>query len=90
MSQVDQYVQKAVTVSASAPVREAAEQMQKEGVGFVVVVAEDGHPLGLLTDRDLALRVVATGREAGITPTSAVMSHPADQVDYSSSPSCYI
>jgi signal-transduction protein with cAMP-binding, CBS, and nucleotidyltransferase domain len=76
VSQLEQYLQKAVTVPASAPVREAAERMQNEGVGFVVVLADDGHPIGLVTDRDLALRVVGTAREAGMTPTSAVMSNP--------------
>jgi signal-transduction protein with cAMP-binding, CBS, and nucleotidyltransferase domain len=76
MSQIKQYLQKAVTVPASAPVREAAQRMRSEGVGVVVVLADDGHPVGLVTDRDLALRVVGMEREAGITPTSAVMTHP--------------
>lgn len=74
MSQLKQYLKKAVSVPPDAPVREAAERMRSEGVGYVVVQAEDGHPVGIVTDRDLTLRVVAAGREAGITPVSAVMS----------------
>jgi CBS domain-containing protein len=69
-----QYLKKAVTVSTDTPVRDAAELMRSEGVGYVVVQAEDGHPIGIVTDRDLTLRVVAAGREAGGTPVSAVMS----------------
>jgi signal-transduction protein with cAMP-binding, CBS, and nucleotidyltransferase domain len=74
MSQIEHYLKKAVTVPTDAPVRAAAEQMRGEQVGYVVVLAEDGHPVGIVTDRDLTLRVVAAGREAGITPVSAVMS----------------
>jgi signal-transduction protein with cAMP-binding, CBS, and nucleotidyltransferase domain len=74
MSQIVHYLKKAVTVPADAPVREAAERMRSDGVGYVLVLAEDGHPVGIATDRDLTLRVVAAGRETGITPVSAVMS----------------
>jgi CBS domain-containing protein len=74
MSQVKQYLKKAVTVSTDTPVRDAAGLMRSEGVGYVVVQVEDGHPVGIVTDRDLTLRVVAAGREAGVTPVSAVMS----------------
>jgi CBS domain-containing protein len=85
MSQIKPYLQKAVTVAASAPVREAARCMRSEGVGFVVVLADDRHPVGLVTDRDLALRVVRVEREAGVTPTSAVMSHPPVVVSFTDS-----
>jgi CBS domain-containing protein len=76
MAQVEHYQKGVITVATDAPVREAAECMLMQGVGCVVVLAEDGHPVGVVTDRDLAVRVVAAGREAGITPVSAVMTHP--------------
>lgn len=43
-------------------VREAAQAMDKEGVGCLVVVDEREHPQGIVTDRDLVLRVLRRGR----------------------------
>lgn len=42
---------------------EAARMMRDENIGCVVV-AEDDRPLGIVTDRDLVLRVMAPGGEA--------------------------
>lgn len=41
--------------------RTAAQRMQQRRVGCVVVVDREDRPIGILTDRDLALRVVAPG-----------------------------
>ena len=51
-----------VTASPDAPVREMAVVMRECNVGSVVLVQGDGEPVGLITDRDLALSVVAAGR----------------------------
>lgn len=56
-----------------ATCQEAAQVMRDEGVGSVVV-AEEARPLGIVTDRDLVLRVMAAGREAGKTRLREVMS----------------
>jgi CBS domain-containing protein len=50
------------TVGADASVQEVAQVMKSEDVGVVPVV-EDGEPVGLITDRDLALRVLAEGED---------------------------
>jgi CBS domain-containing protein len=55
-------------------VAEAARIMRDQRVGCVVVV-RDGHPLGLLTDRDLALRVVADGSDPKRTLVSDVLTY---------------
>lgn len=47
-----------VSVRATAPVREAAEAMRDHDIGDVVVV-NDGLVSGVVTDRDLAVRVLA-------------------------------
>jgi len=47
-----------VTASTETAVAEIAEQMADERVGSVVI-AEDEKPVGIVTDRDLALRCVA-------------------------------
>jgi CBS domain-containing protein len=54
-----------VTAPASAAVREVAELMRERNVGSVVLVEEDGAPAGVITDRDLAVSVLADGRDPG-------------------------
>jgi len=81
MRAVEHYVKNVVTVPSAAPAPEIADAMRDQGVGCVIVVAEDGHPVGIVTDRDLTLRVIAEGRMAGQTPASAIMSHPLRTVN---------
>ncbi len=52
---------------------EAARRMRIEGVGSVVV-SEKGRPLGVVTDRDLAVRVIAAGLDPEKVPLREVMS----------------
>ena len=76
-------------VTPGATIREAAQVMQRENVGIVPVVEEKSTKrlVGVVTDRDIAIRVVAEGRDAG-TRVSEVMSAsrittctPDDNVD---------
>ena len=54
---------------------QAAELMQKEDVGLVPIVSDDGKKLiGVLTDRDITLKVVAAGRDPRSTAVTEVMS----------------
>jgi len=54
---------------------EAAELMQREDVGLVPVIADDGRKLiGVITDRDIVLKVVAAGRDPRSTAVTEVMS----------------
>jgi CBS domain-containing protein len=51
--------------------------MRDRNIG-AVVVARDEVPLGIVTDRDLAVRVLAEGRDAENVPLEVVMSpYPA-------------
>ena len=59
---VRRFEQEVVRVMADEPVVEVARRMRDSRVGCVVIV-RDGKPLGILTDRDLALRVLAEGRD---------------------------
>jgi len=63
--------------SPDESVREAARRMQKADVGTLVVVDGERRPLGVLTDRDVALRCVAEGRDPERTPVAALMTAPA-------------
>ncbi|MGE5690085.1 MAG: CBS domain-containing protein [Pseudomonadota bacterium] len=68
------------TVQASTPIVEAARIMKQEDVGPVPVV--DGATLaGIVTDRDIVLRVVAEGRDPQATTVAEVMSSALVTVD---------
>jgi CBS domain-containing protein len=60
-------------VDAGKPVAEAAKMMKDEDVGLAPIVEGD-KLVGTLTDRDIAVRVVAEGRDPGSTPVSEVAS----------------
>jgi len=51
------------TISPAATCAAAARQMRDARMGSLVVV-ESGQPIGMLTDRDLVVRVVAAGLDA--------------------------
>lgn len=63
-------------VTADATVREAAQLMRQEDVGIVPVVEKgaDRKLVGVVTDRDIAIRCVADGRDGGSCRVSDVMS----------------
>ncbi len=45
-------------------VRDCARLMKEESIGFVPICNAKGEPVGAITDRDLAIRVLADGRPA--------------------------
>jgi CBS domain-containing protein len=54
---------------------DAAELMRREDVGVVPVVSEDGRKLiGVVTDRDLVIKVLAEGRDPRSTAVTEAMS----------------
>lgn len=61
------------TLPPEAPCREAAQLLRDERVGCVVV-SEEGRPLGIVTDRDLVVRVMASGLDPDKTPLRDIMS----------------
>ena len=60
----DVMTESVVTAAPERTVREIAELMRERNVGSVVLVAGE-RPVGFVTDRDLALSVIADGREFG-------------------------
>jgi len=61
-----------VTGTSDETVSDAAETMREENVGSLVVVEKD-EPVGIVTDRDITVRVVSEGRDPGATTVGDVM-----------------
>jgi signal-transduction protein with cAMP-binding, CBS, and nucleotidyltransferase domain len=74
---------KIATVSPEETVRAAASRMEEDDVGTLVVVEpyKTDRAVGILTDRDLAIRCVAHGFSPESTSVSQVMSSPVHTVD---------
>jgi signal-transduction protein with cAMP-binding, CBS, and nucleotidyltransferase domain len=62
-----------VTASPDAKVTEVAELMNDTNVGCVVITSDDECPIGIVTDRDIVVRVVAEGRDPKKTAIEEVM-----------------
>lgn len=60
-------------VDANESVQVAAERMNSRNVGTLIVLDGDLHPIGVVTDRDLAIRVLAKGRDPIQTLVEDVM-----------------
>ncbi|MFD5393234.1 CBS domain-containing protein [Streptomyces sp. NPDC127097] len=69
----------AVTVPLGTQLREVARRMEEYGVGCVVVT-DGGTMQGIVTDRDLAVRMLAAGLDAE-DRVDAVMTLPVITVD---------
>ncbi len=65
--------------STAAPgdsLRAAAQEMEKRGVGCLVVVDGTEQPIGMITDRDIALGVLREGLDPEDTAVERVMHEP--------------
>ena len=67
------------TCEPQSNVTEAAQMMEREGVG-AIPVCENGRLEGIVTDRDIAVRVVAGGRDPRQTKIGDVMTRDPDCV----------
>ena len=71
-----------VTIHRDATVEDAARMMRASHIGDVVVVdpADTRKPVGIITDRDIAVEIVAQGLAPVQTTVGAVMSTPVVSV----------
>ncbi|UCE76625.1 MAG: CBS domain-containing protein [Gammaproteobacteria bacterium] len=60
------------TIAPGATVKDAARTMHDLHIGSLPVV-ENGQLVGIITDRDICCRVVATGRDAVMTQVKEIM-----------------
>jgi CBS domain-containing protein len=68
------------TVESDSPIVEAARLMRDEDVGLIPIV-ESGRLVGTITDRDIALRVVAEGKSSDETRVADVASRELVTID---------
>ncbi len=75
-----------ITLPADRPVTDAAMAMKENHIGDVIVMT-DGKMCGVVTDRDIVVRVIAQGREPQTTKLGDICSRdvasvgPDDEVD---------
>jgi len=66
---------KLVVFGPEAPVRDVARAIESNHIG-AIVVQDQGRVVGMVTDRDLTIRVVGAGLDPTTTPTGLVMTSP--------------
>ena len=62
-------------VGPETPVRELARAMRDEGIGSIPV-GENDRLIGMVTDRDIAIKALADGRDPASLPARDVMNGP--------------
>lgn len=67
------------TATRSERAKDAAGRMSRYGVGSLVVVDLEGAPIGMITDRDIALKCVGEGL-GGDARIDDIMSRPVNSV----------
>jgi CBS domain-containing protein len=63
----------AETIGPDATIEAAARKMKDEGIGALVVRTRDQRLVGILTDRDIVMRVIAEGRNPARTKVRSAM-----------------
>jgi len=65
-----------VTIDEGATANRVAVLMDKDDLGCVIVTNKDGKPLGIITERDLVVRVLAKNKMPDAFKASEVMTSP--------------
>ena len=76
MKVIDMAVHEVATITADKTIYDCARQMRLEHVGSLVVVNDDQTPLGMITDRDIAIEVVARNLDPMKLTVRDVMTTP--------------
>lgn len=76
MKVIDLAVQIVTTIPSGTSLLDGAKKMRSRHVGSLVVIDNDGRPIGMLTDRDITIEVVALDRDVHGLTVDDVMSTP--------------
>src|SRR5512147_1486129 len=74
-------LQGVATVSPAASAHEAAALMAGKRIGALVVTDDRGAIVGIVSERDIARKLVQSDRPARTTPVSAIMTTPVLYVE---------
>lgn len=69
------------TIDENETADRAAQLMDKQNVGCIVVTGKEGKPLGIITERDLVVRVLARNSQPSRLVAKEVMTSPLITVD---------
>ena len=72
-----------LTINSASSVAEAAKQMSDGQVGSLVVLAENGTSVGIITERDVLNKIVARGGDARAARVAEVMTPNVITVSWS-------
>ena len=67
------------------PLADVAQMMVDSDCGMIPVVDEANRPIGAVTDRDIATRIVAAGIDAGLSSAGDAMTSPVKTVSMTTS-----
>jgi len=65
-----------VSVPEDSDIIQVSKLMRQQKIGAININSHEGHPVGIVTERDIVLRVVADGKSAKNTTAKEVMSSP--------------
>ncbi|MEM2968714.1 MAG: CBS domain-containing protein [Candidatus Bathyarchaeia archaeon] len=70
-----------VTVNEDAASNKVARLMEENELGCVIVTSKDGKPLGIITERDLVIRVLSKNLKPDAVKAKEIMSSPLVTVE---------
>ena len=70
-----------ITISENSSINEVARLMDEHKIGSIVVTDDGGNPVGIITERDLVVRVLAKNVEPDRLTARDVMTSPLLTVD---------
>lgn len=71
------------TVTPETTLADAAKVMDRVDIGDVLIVDGTGQLRGIVTDRDIAIRAVAEGRDPNTTPVEEIMTPTVETISSS-------
>jgi len=69
-----------ITEDEDAPVTKLSKDMELSGIGSVVITKE-GKPVGIVTDRDIAIKVIMKDRKPSKIKAKEIMSTPLVSIE---------
>lgn len=69
-------------INLSDDVYTASKLMKEKEISSIIVLDEEKHPIGIITERDIVRRIVCDKKDASNTPVESIMSKPLVTVEY--------